>query len=271
MSAKYWIAQHVEDLFRKEPRNVGVIIFYEGQTEAKFLGELENREMDGRKLKSFKNPEIYKQWVRYWRDTAKKGDLDELSRFSGKHYRIFEAGEITQVEGDSPGEIINFLYSTLVSEGGYAEAISGSDTGITSLSLENELITAFQELELLNNHVKHPIERGSRVQGRTVVHKPSFIQQNGRLYVMETVDFTLSQKTRSRDHAGYAAYMYNDIRQEGKNIEPISIIRLAEEDQENEEVAVGLQILQKDSQVVNWLIDDQRQSFLKDCQRIASV
>lgn len=269
MPVKYWIAQHIEDLFRREPRNVGVIVQIEGQAEAKFLGELENLEIDGRKLKSFKNPEVYKQWIQYWRKTANKGSFEELETTSGKHYRIIEGGIVTETEGDSPSEITNNLFSTLVSEGGYSLAISNVENDSNLLSLENEIIAAFKDLQLLNGEVKNPVRRGEQIQGKTVSHKPSFIQQNGSLYIMETVDFTVSQKMRSRDHAGYTAYMFNDISQQKSETVPISIVKVKEEDNIIDEVANGLRILQNNSEVINWLLEDEKRAFLEQCSRIA--
>ena len=39
MSAKYWIAQHVADLFRNEPKNIGVVVDAVGIKKARFFGE----------------------------------------------------------------------------------------------------------------------------------------------------------------------------------------------------------------------------------------
>ena len=52
MTATYWIAKYVEDPFRNEPRNVGVIVLKNGVSVGKFFGERDNGTLDQRKLKA---------------------------------------------------------------------------------------------------------------------------------------------------------------------------------------------------------------------------
>ena len=65
MKAKYWIAQHVSDLFRYEPSNIGVFVKIGDEIAARFWGESNDGIIDSRKLKSFSHPDVYKQWINY--------------------------------------------------------------------------------------------------------------------------------------------------------------------------------------------------------------
>lgn len=92
MKAQYWIAQYIDDLFRNEPRNIGIIARVGDQIAAQFVGESESGEIDGRKLKLFKYPEVYREWLQYWRRMINRGSLDKLFRESKSNFRVNEGG-----------------------------------------------------------------------------------------------------------------------------------------------------------------------------------
>jgi len=270
--AKYWIAQYISDLFRNEPKNIGVFIALNGNAFAKFLGETESGDIDRRKLRGFNSPDVYRQWIEYWRESIVSGITESLIESSGSHFRVIEGGEIDGYDNDSIEQIANSMYAMLVSEGGYLEATTEllEDSQTQIFSLENEIVNFFKSRDLFNEkQVPHPIKKNSTVQGAHLSHKPSFTQQNGSLYIMETVDFTTLQKNRSRDHAGLSAYMFRDIKESAKKVEPISIIKLNETDLEQEEVKYGYLMLKNESQIINWLIEKERIEFLESCEKIA--
>lgn len=267
MEAKYWIAQHIEDVFRNEPRNIGVLVQVGDQMAAKFIGENEANKIDGRGLKGFPHPDVYRQWVEYWRRSIAQRQFDKLVR-NGSHYKVFEAGAVTEIDSDSPEEVAKFLYTSLVS-GGYKEAFEQEKNLLNQPSLDQELVSVFRDLNILGSEAKHPVRNDAVIQGKKITHKPAFSQENGRLYLMETIDFTVSQKLRSRDHAGYSAYMFNDIRENKSNAEPISIVKVREEDKESEEVRNGLAILTGESTVLYWLDQQQRELFIEERRKVA--
>ena len=119
--------------------------------------------------------------------------------------------------------------------------------------------------------VPHPVRKGAIVQGQKTRHHPSFVQENGKLFVMETVDFTTSQKRRPRDHAGYSAYMFRDIRDQHTNADAIAIVRVTEEDEATDDVSHGLQLLRNEADIVNWLDTGAQQTFIADRKRVASA
>lgn len=272
MIAHYWIAQHINDLFRNEPRNVGVFVRVGNQTAAKFFGEVGGL-IDGRKLKNFPYPEVYRQWIQYWRNQLLKNNPELLVNTSGPNYRVVEAGQITDAETDTPEDVANYLYALLVSEGGFREAMGIEEAVIERgvAPLEIDLANALQEKNLLANEgdliVGHPVRRGVTIFGRQIRHKPAFFQENTKRYVMEAVDFTVSQKRRARDHAAWSAYMFRDIGD--PNTEAIAIVRAGEEDREIEDVKNGLVVLRNEATMVNWLRSDEREQFLEARQAIA--
>lgn len=268
MVARYWVAQTIEDVFRNEPRNIGVFISHQGEIAAKFYGEAEDCQIDGRKVRSLSHPDVYRQWVNYWRSMIGPSlDVGELLRTSGANYRVIQGGEVSDVGHDSASDVANYLYSMLVSEGGLREALT-TDEEVREATLERSLL---QEFELRNIFgvrdaaIRHPILKGIVVNGRTnIAHKPAFVQENGHLCVMESIDFMTQQKARSRDHAGLSAYMFNDVRTARPNTEAISIVKYTEADLENEDVEYALNILRNESVIVNWNEPAERQHFLAD-------
>jgi hypothetical protein len=120
--AQYWIAQYIVDLFRNEPKNIGVFIELNGNTFAKFLGETESGDIDGRRLRGFNSPDVYRQWIDYWRESIVSGITENLVESSGSHFRVIEGGEIDGYDNESIEQISNSMYTMLVSEDGYFEA-----------------------------------------------------------------------------------------------------------------------------------------------------
>lgn len=266
MDAQYWVAQTVSDLFRDEPQNVGVFVSHEGRVAAKFFGEISGAQLDGRKLRSLPYPEVYKQWVQHWRKSICGGGSIENILKSNGNYRVKVGGEVSDVGADSADNIASYLYSLLVSEGGLREALGGSDNDSSEITLEKDLVEEFSSRNIFgldDPTVKHPIRRGVVITGRrNVEHRPAFVQENGHLCIMESVDFTAIQKTRSKDHAGLSAYIFSDMRAARPTVEAISIVKVTEAELALPDVDYALRLLRNESDVVNWLDVPQRTAFL---------
>lgn len=128
MSGQYWVVQHVSDLFRNEPRNVGVIVRCEGTTLARFYGEDADHRIDGGRIEGLPYPDVYRQWVVFWR--AHLDEIEYLINATRHHYRIAPAGHLTSIRPHQGASYIcDYLYSVLVSEGGIAEALGCRDVG----------------------------------------------------------------------------------------------------------------------------------------------
>lgn len=280
-AARYLIAQYTPDLFRREPRNVGVLVDKGGNVAARFFGEVMPGEVDGRKLRGFDYPDVYRQWVEYWRDQLNRGQDGIMSviHASRDHYRIVEGGELTDTGDDDPSLLADYLFSLLVSDGGFAEAIAlaeeteGGDA--RKIKLADEVEQVFKGMSILAGGdsdllVRHPIQRQVPLQGRAVdVHRPDYMQENGRIYVMGVVDFNTSRTAAPRERAGRTAYMFTDLRNAHTTLNPISIVRLPEDGYENEDVFYGMKMLQAESDVVVWTDPDQRATFIQERRQVA--
>ncbi len=275
MSMHYWVAQHISDLFRNEPRNIGVFVRNEEQMAARFIGETENSQIDGRKLKGFSRPEVYRQWVEFWKDQIPRNRPEDLVKSSGSHYRVVSAGKVSDTDNDTPEMVVNYLYSLLVSEGGLKEALENEEDSLEdpAISLQDDLITTLMENELLESDdlfIHHPIRKNVKIPGKNLSHTPAFVQENGSLYVMEPIDFTQSRKKYSKDHAGLSAYMFRDIRDSISNVSSIAIVKVTEEDLEVEDVQYGMAVLENEADIVNWLDSKQKSQFIDSCIEVAA-
>lgn len=276
MIARYWIAQYLREPIRMEPKNVGVIVRLGDAVAAKFVGETRPGEFDARKLRGFPHPDVYRQWVEYWRRELDRNGPEGLS-YSAPNYRTVEGGEVSGIDAtDSIDDVLNYIYALLVSEGGFTEAIdqAAEDAADNTAQFAREIEVEFMRLDILRDEpslfVRSPVRRNMSLPGRTgVTYKPSFVQVNGRHYVMEPVDFTTRQKRRALDHAGFSAYMFHDLRTARGDVEPISLVRYTPADTERSEVAEALRILGAEARVVNWHDERERAAFLEERRRIA--
>jgi hypothetical protein len=282
--AEFYIAQYMEDVFRREVRNVGVFVRVGDRTAARFLGENENGDLDGRRLKVFVAPDVYRQWVEYWRRVleTETAPLDVIKSESKGNFFVVDGGEVRDVADDPAESILAFLYTSLVAEGGFGNAYADREAlsiaGSASPRLTNEVQVAFQHLNILDSQnqgiglVSHPIQTRPQLQGTVKEpHRPQFAQENGRLFVMETIDFTDRSKERARDHAGFTSFMFNDLRSAiSDKVSPIAVVRYSPSELDQSDVRYGLSMLENTAdQVVNWNDAEARSNFVEERRRIA--
>jgi hypothetical protein len=282
--ATYFLAQLVPDLLRRESVNVGVFVQKNGKVAARFVGErVPGGDLDGRKIRHLPHPDVYEQWVAYWRRVMRtsRDVMAELVRTNGGNFHVIAAGEVGHTGEDLPEVIVNYLYPLLVSDGGLVEALGqmGASADVANLDLRNSVESYFEAENILETagqlFVPHPVRKNAIVQGETAPHLPAYTQDSGILAVMETVDFATIQKARAKDHAGWTAFMFSDIkaryRQDGaKLVKPVAIVRIRFGDEDDPTVRYSMSMLEKTSeQIVNWQIEKEREAFVRDCAEVA--
>jgi hypothetical protein len=273
MTVAYWIAKYVEDPFRNEPRNVGVIVRSGDTAVARFVGERETGTIDRRLLgQRFQYPEIYLQWVTYWRNRIETGTLEDAVKAASSNYYLVYGGEVTDTASDSVDTVCAFLYTLLVSDEPIMAAFEVAAEADETKGLSSEISRSFTELNLLGDSPKlgvpHPIKRDETVRGKHVSHRPSFSQKNGALYVYEAIDLTFKRPKLIRERAGWMAYMYNDIKEAEGDAKAYSIYR-PNKDDAGGIVEEAKKILSGASVLVNWSDDKDRRAFLDERRRVA--
>jgi hypothetical protein len=121
MSTKYFLAKHMSDPFRGEPRNVGVLVDDGSAQTGRFLGQSSPGpgHVHGRSIRGmFADLETYRSWVKFWYEGA--GDIAKLSnarRAIDQFWIEPEPGElILGHELSGLDQIADYLFQTLVSE-----------------------------------------------------------------------------------------------------------------------------------------------------------
>jgi hypothetical protein len=275
MSVHYWIARNVEDPFRNETRNVGVIARDARGFAARFVGERDSGELDRRLLgQRFQHPDVYLQWLAYWRNEISHSRMDAIVKAATPNYFVVKGGEITDTGPDTVEAVCAFLYSLLISDAPVMQAFELAEEEDVTRGLGSEISRALTELDILSDTarltVRHPVARDAPINGKHVVHRPSFSQKNGVLYVYEAIDFTMKRSKLIRERAGWMAYMYTDIRQEDQSAETYSIFRPNEEDG-GDTIEYAKKMLGGESRLVNWADDNERKQFLNERRRLATA
>ena len=275
--ARYMIAQYVPNPFRKETRNVGVVVEKDGGLAAKFIGETEPGKWDTGRLRIFDNPNAYRLWVDHWRKLIdRNGGSANLLSSRGYTFSVVSGGSLEDTGTDTPSDLCNYLYGRLVSAGGLAEALSGTADEEHTLALKHEINATFRANDLMAGSIfaKHPIYADRDVQGVQAFHRVAYYQElKHNAWAMEPVDFTIQRKLMARDHAAYARYVFSDLRKRsdsnGLHIETIAIVRSRPVDLKEKDVERGLAILEGTCRILNWSDPNTRDAFVSEREEIA--
>lgn len=273
MSASYWIAKYIEDPFRNETRNIGVIVSLNGAIAARFVGERDDGIFDARKLKGFIYPNVYTQWHDFWRKKINYRNIDAIVASSTANFFISAGGEVDGTGSDTASEVCHFLYNLLVGQG-VIEAFEWDNSEVVELDLATDITNALDRSAILANggqlFTPHPVVSGGDVVGKHVVHKPSYSQRNGKLYIMEHIDLNNKKIIKTKERAGWMAYMFSDIKNYDQNAQAYSLVR-PPRDAAGEQIEFAKSVLEGKSIVVNWSDHQERNGFIEERKIIAGT
>ena len=275
-SVQYYIAQHISNPLRQEARNVGIVARCGADRGCRFIGERDDARIDGRKLRSFRFPDVYKQWVAYWRESLdRKGDIEALAEDNAPHYRLVRGGAVVDIGDDPIEDVVAYLFRLLVKDEVQADGqrVSASDSKRPSFT--KELTGAFEGRGLLYSASAqqglfgtHPIMQNRKISGTSkAVYRPQFAQENGELYLMESFDFT-GACGNLEGRAGLSAYMYRDIGK-ARSVVSISLVKGLGRRKDRRDVKNSVWMLEAESEIVDWGDPLHRDRFLGEREEIA--
>ena len=278
-SVQYLVAQYVPNPLRQEPRNVGIVAKYGQLAGCRFVGENRHGKMDGRKLRLFRFPDVYKQWVEYWKASlAREADIDSLTEDNAANYRLVRGGFVVDIGTDPIEDVVSYLFRELVAEDGDADAVRVSDAVAAIPSFRSELSNTFKRRGLLYSSIPerslfahYPIVQNRELSGTsTAIYRPQFSQENGTLFVMESFDFA-GKPSDIEGSAGLAAYMYRDIRDAREDVTPISLVRGLSVTAGQRKIGNSICMLTAESRIVDWSDPADRDRFLGEREKIAGI
>lgn len=226
--AKFTIIRYVPDQVRNEPKNIGVLLqvpernYFSAKVPRKLGTLLEASESDVLLLKEYLKELLadhsFKEADQQYINTGDKAKLDpeylnELSkRAIGKIHFAEPAGILTK---DPEGDLEN-LFRRYVGEG---SLLSPSSESPTRSRLKTSLKRDLARLRLLTTPRGAPVSRDRKglqqdallntgVSGAS--YPVDFSYQNGKLLVVETVDFHKSDNELQRETFG-AAFKLTDL------------------------------------------------------------
>lgn len=275
-AARFFLCQYVSDPFRQEPRNVGVIVQSKDGVACLFQGESEDGNVDGRKLRQFADPDNYRNWVHFWRRTAEKkaSSLERaLLAANRDSFRVVSGGYLGDVASDSASQLVKFLFSSLVSNDEFDEAIGNETPEVkSSPQLATEVAKMFRQQELTEAFSRpNAIYRSRDLIGKQRPWRFEFVQLNGQLVPMEVFDFRKGSQKAIDHHVAWACNAFTDVREaNAKPTNPQAIVMPPERGTNaslKECFELALESLPRTSKVIRW--DTMRESFLRERREMA--
>ena len=186
MGYQWLVAKYMEDLRRREPRNVGVVLFVEGQVHQRFVGQREDGSIDGRRAKFPSSLATYKAWVDYWLRTLDESGEDSLDRglleqSTDQNYFLEIGGRTMADRSDAdPTTLLDELYRQLVEEPPQPDETQPVGTIAKRL---------FAQLGIAND-VKQNVEVKTTIRDKVDVVTFDYEYINGARHLMRNVRFT---------------------------------------------------------------------------------
>jgi hypothetical protein len=205
----FTIARYVPDLLRNEPRNIGVIFFSESGDEykARFSKNLSTKIGHGLAAADRDMLKGYAQYFESLRPAGARELMKTIEQTSGK-FQFSEFGTVATADAEKEAE---YLYTSFVEE---------KKEKTPQQRLKTRLKDDLQEQNLIG---EKKLEVNRIIHSGNLEHKLDFSYENGRLYVIEAIDLTNTDRNANTTKA---AFMFENLgRVRGsKNVEAISVI-----------------------------------------------
>ncbi len=276
--AEFMLCQYMGDTVRREPRNIGVIVVRDSEVACRFLGESQTG-IDGRSLKFIRELDAYKQWVVYWKRLIAKNDPELSKRLlsSGKrNYYIIPGGSLAGTEADDLNYVCEYLYSTLVSNGGVDELDEDLNSIKSSKSLEGLVAAVFRDANILgdSSRMNAPVYRDKDLMGANHFHRFAFVQTNGVVRGMEVFDFNTVKSKQLKYHAAWAKVAFDEVKKamgQHSDVDMVSIVQPAQRPEFKETEQYCIDMLQESCGIYDWSNQRERESLVIKCTKSAGA
>ncbi len=186
---EWLVAKYMPDLRRREPRNVGIVAFVNGEVRLRFKGEQPDGSVESRPA-GINEPEAYRAWVDYWHHLAATTPTTEdwFHRRGFDNYWLERGGRLLSDEEVDPSEFVNQLYAELV------DSASHDDH---DWKLADRVDVLIREANLPGNENFHtPFKIQAEVTGETYTYPYAYV--NGHRAVAARITNIGPYSARSR-------------------------------------------------------------------------
>ena len=245
MNATYLVAKCVPDLTRREPFNIGIMLYDEGRWFGRFVGEdPATGTIDRRRLRSrFSSQEAYIEWLHFWRKATERGLEDttgEIVRpdddtFTGvlcganSAQFLVEMGEPMLLPAAAGGgdSLLSYLFAMLVGEG----AQSGQqDHGERTLRQKMQDVIFRYGLDR-NPCFHQPYEVDVPVRGMTqkLVFPYAYVNGSRRVYRRMAIDASTWEADPLQMAVNNVLWSFEKIRESGKDCTRVVLVEMGGE------------------------------------------
>jgi len=234
MSNTEWlVAKFIPDLRRREPQNIGVVVYVDGQAFTRFLGDREDGQIDGRRVRWTQSVDTYKAWVRYWRKSISQLEMDALLECRADDSFYLEYGG-ERLLGDphiDPEELADDLYAKLV-----------EDIGVAPLSITGLAEGVFSTLGI-QDRIQRDIAFDAAVMGNPVDRvRFDYRFDNGQTSLMQRVSLLVGGE-RAWNAAHSAAWSFDRALDQLQTVHPqgvqlIALVRTPDDRDSRQQVGV---------------------------------
>lgn len=208
MSTPWFVVKYMPDLYRREPRNVGVVLLHQGHGFTRFLGqdpssgELIPEWPDQRVWPEQQAPPVqtYRSWIDYFSHHAAQGTweraLDILSRQPLDNFYVEEGGKYERGVGD-PRSLLDELFRQLVDSGlglGGTSGVAGEGNVQTLVKQVFEAARIDRKVQLRPDYPVQVEGRRGAVQETVKFH---YRYVNGVVTLMERVSLYQAKRNRN--------------------------------------------------------------------------
>lgn len=281
LTPRFLIAKFVPDLRRLEPRNIGVIVWANGQVSARFAGERDDERLDLRSVPSFVGDKrAYDQWVHFWRKILRapaavplKGGsgvpiespeyLDALKSNSLDSFYLAEGGVLLDPVVDIK-ETLNFLFTNLVSG---ADVISEREE-----TLERICNALAEEARFSRSpHYKRAFRLPVQLDGGPAEFQFSYASVNGKVNKLFQRVPVSDKPADAQKSVLSAAFMFERVTEAGiiGRQDTAALVRAGDDTETNSEILNELAILRSYTRVLDVTVD--REEIITEFREAAAL
>ncbi|HEX8393912.1 MAG TPA: hypothetical protein VF665_16335 [Longimicrobium sp.] len=293
---RYAVARYMPDLFRQEPRNIGVFVVSDSHIAFRLVGQKrDDGELDLRKVRSVqRDGSVYSEWFAHWTELVERLNrshyfpsvfadraISALVAASGNMFTIRDGGlYVPQADALTVEDVADILFQKVVSAEMIGHGLTDDDDEPEAQpgTLYGSVLATFREYKLLTRKAE-PTTPLIRVRAPVLStlgapHRPKFSQLNSKLVVMQDVDFRRGSEESVRDHALSTAYMFADIQSANGAAQPVEVIAIVSfaEDRNFDAQNAGKVALSRvpGARMVDWTDSFDRERFVRERLAVAA-